>query len=226
MASSRLAKAGLAKSIEGEPASRLPLLEPVWSRRFDWNAGKTTYVSPGLLGRRLRHRNYGNEGAVFSFGTVLHASIDKGKQRMVDAYADVVARMPLGAALAHENVAGETALSAEQLHAQALAGRVTAVARGTACFLVCHCQNLSCPTSYSNSVTKSSPKFVVGDHFITDFRHSCPAAYAGWASLAVSPCVASLGFGLDFFALGGGVCDGFLPSVRISVIRTRVNSCR
>src|SRR5215469_11359540 len=226
MASSRLAKAGLAKALRGSRHPVSPSWNPFGPAGSTGMPARPQYVSPGLLGRRLRHRNHENEGAVFSFGTVLHVSIDKGKQRMVDAYADVVARMPLGAALAHENVAGETALSAKQLHAQALAGRVTAVARGTACFLVCHCQNLSCPTSYSNSVTKSSPKFVVGDHFITDFRHSCPAAYAGWASLAVSPCVASLGFGLDFFALGGGVCDGFLPSVRISVIRTRVNSCR
>src|SRR5712671_6530422 len=37
------------ESTEGEPASRLPLLEPDGPRRFGLNAGGTHYVSSGLL---------------------------------------------------------------------------------------------------------------------------------------------------------------------------------
>src|SRR5215467_15043785 len=89
------------KSTEGEPASRLPfwnlMVPPV-----RLGCRRTTYVSPGLLGRSLRHRNYGYEGAVFGFGTVLDTAIDQGEQRMVDANADVLARVPFRAALAHE----------------------------------------------------------------------------------------------------------------------------
>src|SRR5215471_17833761 len=215
---------------------------------------RTTLCVPGLLGRSLRHRNNGYEGAVFGFGTVLDAAIDQGEQRMVDANADVLARMPFRAALAHEDVAGETALSAEQLHAQALAGRVTAVTRGSACFLVCHCLESVIPFYITH----------FSDEIITAFRHFCFARARGLAEVLVSPFLVSpflaspflvspflilpflaspflaspfvsaaasssgafLAWAAGFFGRGGGVCAGFLPSVRISVIRTRVNSCR
>ena len=42
---------------------------------------------------------------------------------MVAADADVDARVELGAALAHEDVAGEHVLATELLHAETLAGR-------------------------------------------------------------------------------------------------------
>src|SRR5580658_4181931 len=103
-------------------------------------------VSPGLLGRGLRHRNDRDEGAVFGFRAVLDVTVDERKQRMVHTYADVVARMPLRATLTNEDIAGAAALAAEQLHAQALAGRVTAVARRSACFFMCHCENPSSKT--------------------------------------------------------------------------------
>src|SRR6516165_3514332 len=107
-----------------------------------------------LLGRSLRHRYNRYEGAAFGFGVVLDATVDQCEQRMILADADILSRMPLGAALAHDNVAGKTALAAKKLHAQAVAG------------------------------------FALRLRF-------------GFAS-----------------------CDGFLPSVRISVIRIRVNSAR
>ena len=46
--------------------------------------------------------------------------------------------MELGAALAHDDVAGEDDLAAEALDAEPLARRVAAVAGAAACFLVCH----------------------------------------------------------------------------------------
>jgi hypothetical protein len=54
------------------------------------------------------------------------------------ANADVLAGMPLGPALARENVAGYGHLAAEQLDAKALPSRVTAVPGRSACFLVSH----------------------------------------------------------------------------------------
>ena len=65
-----------------------------------------------LFGRSLRHRNNGYEGAAFSFRAVFDPTFDQCKKRMIFADADVIARVPLGAALAHDNVAGETMLAA------------------------------------------------------------------------------------------------------------------
>ncbi len=55
-------------------------------------------------------------------------AVGKRKKRVVLAQADVVARVPLGAALAHDDVARARRLAAEQLHAEALAFTVAAVA--------------------------------------------------------------------------------------------------
>src|SRR6476646_10259569 len=69
-------------------------------------------------------------------------AVAKRKKRMVFAQADVVARVPLGAALTHDDVAGARLLAAEQLHAEALALTVAAVAGRAACFLMCHVELL------------------------------------------------------------------------------------
>src|SRR4051812_34952124 len=61
---------------------------------------------------------------------------------MVLAQADIVARVPLGAALAHDDVAGAHGLAAELLDAEALAFTVAAVAGRAACFLMCHVELL------------------------------------------------------------------------------------
>src|SRR5215831_10396922 len=139
------------KALRKAPRGSRHPVSPSWNLKVpagsDWNAGGTSYVSSGLLGRSLRHRNDRDEGAVFGFRTVLDASVDQRKQRMVHTYADVLARMPLRAALTHENIAGKAALAAKQLHAKALARRVAAVSRRSACFLVCHGWNLSSGTT-------------------------------------------------------------------------------
>src|SRR5215471_17625957 len=70
------------------------------------------------------------------------AAVGKRKKRVILADADVLARVPLGAALAHDDVAGEDSLSAELLHAEALALTVAAVAGRAACFLMCHVELL------------------------------------------------------------------------------------
>jgi len=59
----------------------------------------------------------------------LHDTINKRKQGIVLAAADVVARFPPGATLASDDVAAENFLAAELLQAQSLRMRVAAVAR-------------------------------------------------------------------------------------------------
>ena len=82
-----------------------------------------------LLGRGLRHRKDRDEHAAFGFGIELDATIGRGEQGVVLADTDIAAGMPLGAALARQNVAGDDDLAAKQLHAQALTAGVPAVAR-------------------------------------------------------------------------------------------------
>src|SRR5439155_14548938 len=91
-----------------------------------------------LFGRCLRHRLYRYEDAALGFGTELNLAVDKREQGVVLAKADILARVPLGAALAGNNVASDGVLTAEQLQPQALAVRVAVVARRAACFFVCY----------------------------------------------------------------------------------------
>src|SRR5688572_3084539 len=91
-----------------------------------------------LLGRSLRHRKDGYVGAAFGFGIERDATIDFGEQGVVLADPDILAGVPLGAALAHDNVAAAAGFAAEQLHAEALTARVAPVARRSASFLVGH----------------------------------------------------------------------------------------
>jgi hypothetical protein len=48
---------------------------------------------------------------------------------MILADADIAAGVPFGPALPHENIAGGAVLTAENLHAKTLTGRIAAVAR-------------------------------------------------------------------------------------------------
>src|SRR5688572_719879 len=92
-----------------------------------------------LCFRRLRH----NRLDVHIFAAELavaetDATVDQCKKGMILAQADVVARVPLRAALAHDDVAGANHFAAELLHAKALGLRIAPVARGAACFFMCH----------------------------------------------------------------------------------------
>ena len=62
----------------------------------------------------------------------LDVAVGRGEQGVVLAKADIVARPELGAALAHDDVAGENLLAAELLDAEALAGGIATVTRGAA----------------------------------------------------------------------------------------------
>jgi hypothetical protein len=68
-----------------------------------------------------------------------HATIGKSEEGMVDTHADVGPGMPLGAALAHNDVTGHDGLAAELLDAKALGVGIATVARRAASFFVSHC---------------------------------------------------------------------------------------
>src|SRR5688572_21209990 len=71
------------------------------------------------------------------------AAVRKRKEGVVLAHADAGTWIIFGAALAHDDVAGEDILAAELLHAEPLALGVAAVAGRTACFLMCHDETLA-----------------------------------------------------------------------------------
>src|ERR1700732_1642672 len=121
---------------KGRPVSRLPF------GAFTSSAGST---GPGglklvhrLLGRSFRHRDHRHEGAAIGFCTKLNSTLDLGKQSMVSAHADIKAGVPGGAEMPRVDVAGNHVFAAIGLDAQALARRIPAVTRLTACFFVSH----------------------------------------------------------------------------------------
>ena len=141
----------LQRNRKGEPASGLPL--------FEAHLGPPVRLDAG--GPRMIHRITGPQppssevpirkcGPWFS-ASELNATVDQREQGVVTADTDVTARMPLGAALARDNVPGNDFLTAENLDSQALTAGITAVTRGSACFLMSHRSNLSCPLPIPDS---------------------------------------------------------------------------
>src|SRR5215470_11730624 len=109
---------------KGGTAEPLPLRIPYgWERLFGGLSRRRQHVHFDLAARARAER---------------HHAVDGREQRVVAADADILSGIHLGAALTNQDVAGEDLLAAVALHAQALAVRVAAVARGAACFLVCH----------------------------------------------------------------------------------------
>src|SRR5690242_2148553 len=76
--------------------------------------------------------------ALGAFGGEFHLAIDQRVQRMVTTEADPDTWMELGAALAHDDVAGFDHLATVQLDAQVFRVGVAAVARGTYALFMCH----------------------------------------------------------------------------------------
>src|ERR1700722_5978113 len=118
-------------------------MEPLWVRRFDWMPADLDVIC-GLFGCGLRHRLHRYVNPASALGAELDASVHQREQRVVLAEADIAARMPLGAALARQDVAGYHAFAAEGLDPEALAVGIAAVARGAACFLMSHDRRPDC----------------------------------------------------------------------------------
>lgn len=66
------------------------------------------------------------------------ATVNQRVDGVVAPHAHALAGVELGAALAHDDVAGDDFLTAELLDAEALAAGVATVADGTLTFLMCH----------------------------------------------------------------------------------------
>src|ERR687898_697275 len=80
-----------------------------------------------LLGPRLQRR-YRHEGAAAAARAEAHLALGQCEQGVVAAHADVAARMPLGAALADDDVARHDVLAAELLHTEPLARGIASIA--------------------------------------------------------------------------------------------------
>src|SRR5262252_1231713 len=91
-------------------------------------------------GRDLRRRRGVDADLVARAAVVLelHDAVDEGVDRVVRAEADVAARVPLRAALAHDDVARDDLLAAVLLDAAVLRIGIAAVARGADALFMCH----------------------------------------------------------------------------------------
>ena len=91
--------------------------------------------------RGLLRTGFGLDGDVrapVAFGCELHAAVRQRKQRMVCAYPDIGAGMPLGATLTRQDVAGEHELTPVFFDPEPAARCIAPVARGATRLLVCH----------------------------------------------------------------------------------------
>src|SRR5262249_34045511 len=117
---------GLLKSERGAGIPS-PLLVPRVGPPVRWVPADLV-KSTVLFGRSLRHRQNRYENPALGFGTELDATVDEREQRMVLGQPCIGAGVPLGAALARDDVPGEHLLAAKNLRAEPLTVRVAAVA--------------------------------------------------------------------------------------------------
>ena len=121
--------------------TRLPLFEPCFRygrkgqlRVIPWMDDPSAIVLFGGFGHHVDRDIFAAKLAVVESD----AAVGGGEQRVVLAHADVGAGVPLGAALANDDVARDDALTAGLFDAEAASSRIAAVTRGAACFLMCH----------------------------------------------------------------------------------------
>src|SRR5437588_2773800 len=94
--------------------------------------------SARLFGRPVRYRLNRYEDAALDFCTESDPARDQCEKRVVLAQSNIAAGMPLGSALARDNIAGKHLFPAKNLESQPLGLRIASVAGGTACFFVSH----------------------------------------------------------------------------------------
>jgi hypothetical protein len=88
-----------------------------------------------LSGLRRCNRH---EGTPAPGGAETYLTADGRKDRVIAAHTDAASRMHGGAALAHQNISGNDRFATKFLQAKAPTGRIPAIARRTACLLMCH----------------------------------------------------------------------------------------
>src|SRR5271166_3464600 len=86
-----------------------------------------TVTGRGALFGGGRQRAHGDLHAVVGAALERHVAVDERKDRVVAAEADIGAGLHLGAALAHDDVAGNDGFAAELLHAETAALGIAAV---------------------------------------------------------------------------------------------------
>ena len=82
--------------------------------------------------------NHGDKRTVVRLLAELDDAVGQGKQGVVLADADVDARMVLGAALTHEDVASNALLTTKDFYTQPFALGLTSVLRTRCRFFMCH----------------------------------------------------------------------------------------
>src|SRR5450432_1052519 len=96
----------------------------------------------GALAKRWQTRSALGDAdrttVAFALDAELHGAVDQREQGVIAAETDAGARMELGAALTHDDVAGIDGLAAIDLHAEVFWIGIAAVSSTAASFLVCH----------------------------------------------------------------------------------------
>src|SRR4029453_10443218 len=118
-----IARASPKTTREADP--RLPLGTPCGSAGWMGTAGLDE--AERLFCRSPCRRQNRYEHAALGFGTEFEAPVDQREQGMILRQTDVGARVPLGAALPRNDVAGEQLIAAENLQAMPLTFRVATV---------------------------------------------------------------------------------------------------
>jgi hypothetical protein len=73
-----------------------------------------------------------------AFSIEVHVAIDQREDGVIGSHANIAARMPLGSALADQDIAWTYKLTAEFLDSKTLCVRVASVPCGALSFFVCH----------------------------------------------------------------------------------------
>src|SRR6185312_8771571 len=90
------------------------------------------------VAKSLRLHDVDETAVLVAADSELDLAVDQREQRMVATQADAIARMELGAALAHDDVAGFDGLATVDLDAEVFRVRIATVAAGTYAFFMCH----------------------------------------------------------------------------------------
>src|SRR5688572_3927060 len=123
---------------------------------------------------------------------------------MVFATADVRARIDARAALANDDVAGHDGFAAELLHAEALGFRIATVARGAACFLMCHLYFFFVLAAAFGAAFFAGA--LAGAASFVDLAFAAGALAAGFSAFAAAG-LAVLAAGAAFSTFGAGAAS-------------------
>src|SRR5205823_5116282 len=101
-------------------------------------------------------RHYRDEGPAADPLLELDGALVEREKGVVAPHADPVTRVELGAALAHDDVAGDDDLATVFLDAEPASGAVAAVARRAARFFVCHLE----PSCAASAADNQAPGWI------------------------------------------------------------------